>query len=280
MKTCPQCSSHFEIREKDKEYYQKLDVPEPTMCPDCRKQRRISWRNERALYKAKCDLCKKDVISMFSEDKPYTQYCNDCYYGDKWDGTTYGREYDFNRPFFEQFAELQTVAPRLINANMRNENSDYANLTADLKNCYLVFAGENSEDCYYSKLCQNNRNCVDSDFIWDSELCYDCLNVTKCYHCISGIKLDNCSDCYFSFELRGCKNCLFCHNLRGKEYHIFNEPHSKEEFEAKVNELKLGTLSGYQNTKESFGKLLREKAIHRTTNILNCEDCEGDNLNI
>ncbi|MBU0627024.1 hypothetical protein KKG31_00015 [Patescibacteria group bacterium] len=34
----------------------KYLIPAPTLCPDCRQQRRISFRNERSLYKRKCDL--------------------------------------------------------------------------------------------------------------------------------------------------------------------------------------------------------------------------------
>jgi hypothetical protein len=81
-KTCKQCNSSFLITDKDLEFYDKVSpsfpksslvplikgearneqgdfikhqIPPPTLCPDCRQQRRLSFRNERNLYKRKCD---------------------------------------------------------------------------------------------------------------------------------------------------------------------------------------------------------------------------------
>jgi Zn ribbon nucleic-acid-binding protein len=63
-KTCKHCNSSFEITDKDLEFYEKVSptfnskkysIPSPTLCPDCRQQRRLSFRNERSLYKRNCD---------------------------------------------------------------------------------------------------------------------------------------------------------------------------------------------------------------------------------
>jgi hypothetical protein len=71
-KSCKQCNSTFEITDKDIEFYDKISpsfpspdsiesglkkfsIPTPTLCPDCRQQRRLSFRNLRNLYKRKCD---------------------------------------------------------------------------------------------------------------------------------------------------------------------------------------------------------------------------------
>ena len=59
IKTCKNCSQNFEIREEDVAIYQKLDVPYPNYCPNCRAQRRTSFRNDWNVYNRKCDLCKK-----------------------------------------------------------------------------------------------------------------------------------------------------------------------------------------------------------------------------
>jgi len=62
-KTCKNCEASFEITDKDLEFYEKISpifqdkkyfIPTPTFCPDCRQQRRLSFRNERKLYKNKC----------------------------------------------------------------------------------------------------------------------------------------------------------------------------------------------------------------------------------
>ena len=117
---CTNCHKAFTIKSEDIEFYKKIQVPEPTHCPDCRIQRRLVLRNELSLYEDKCDLCNKNIISLYSEDKPYTIYCYDCFYSDKWDPMKYGQDYDFNKPFFEQFKELQQKVPRIFGFNIRN----------------------------------------------------------------------------------------------------------------------------------------------------------------
>lgn len=59
MKPCTQCKKEFEITVEDKAFYQKMNVLEPVLCPDCRHQQRVAWRNERTLYANICGLCKK-----------------------------------------------------------------------------------------------------------------------------------------------------------------------------------------------------------------------------
>ncbi len=114
-KKCRQCSTPFPITDKDMEFYSKVSpsfggkkyfLPPPTLCPDCRQQRRLSFRNERKLYKRKCDATGKDIVSIYSPDKPYTVYHQDYWWSDAWDPMSYGREFDFSRGAFEQFGEL------------------------------------------------------------------------------------------------------------------------------------------------------------------------------
>jgi hypothetical protein len=278
MKKCKQCSSEFSTTDKNRQFYKKIASPEPTLCPNCRHQRRLAVRNETNFYRGECKMCQKKFISIYSPDKPYIQVCNDCFFSDKWDPKTHGREYDFSKSFFEQFDALRKKIPRINNGSLNCINCDYTNFAGDCKNCYLIVAAEKSEDCYYSKLCQYNSNCIDSDYIWKSELCYDCTNVTSCYHCISTFQLEDCNNCYFSFDLKGCSNCLFCHNLRNHKYQIENKPVSKEEFEEEVRKLQLHTYSGRQKAYSRWIKMMRENAIHKHLNIINCENSSGDDL--
>jgi len=52
----------------------KYNIPSPTLCPECRSQRRLAWRNRRNMYRRTCDASGKNIISMFSPDKPYKVY--------------------------------------------------------------------------------------------------------------------------------------------------------------------------------------------------------------
>ena len=47
MPVCKNCQQTFDIPADDKQYYQRLGLPEPTWCPPCRIQRRMVFRNER-----------------------------------------------------------------------------------------------------------------------------------------------------------------------------------------------------------------------------------------
>ena len=75
---CQNCKKDFVIEPEDFNFYEKIKVPPPTFCPECRMQRRMAWRNERALYKRDCGLCKKSMMSMYPEDTVFPVYCKEC----------------------------------------------------------------------------------------------------------------------------------------------------------------------------------------------------------
>jgi hypothetical protein len=87
----------------------------------------MSFRNEKKLYKRKCDFSGKDIISIYSPDKPYKIYEMDFWLSDKWDALDYARDFDFSRTAFEQFDELLKEVPRIPFFQSQNENSEYTN---------------------------------------------------------------------------------------------------------------------------------------------------------
>src|SRR3989344_5135663 len=103
---CQNCHAAFIVDASDFDFYKKVEVPPPTFCPGCRFQRRLLFWNAVNLYKRPCDLCKKLSISVYPPDAPYVVYCPDCWWSDEWDPGTFGREYDFSRPFFDQLNDL------------------------------------------------------------------------------------------------------------------------------------------------------------------------------
>ena len=145
---CVLCGSSFTTQTEDDQLRadvapvfkgKKELIPPPTHCPACRLQRRLTWRNERTLYKRTCDATGKRTLSVFSPDKPFTVYSVDEWYKDTWDPKSYGRDFDFNRPFFPQFRSLMEAVPQLALSVTNNQNSDYVNQAGWLKNCYLIF---------------------------------------------------------------------------------------------------------------------------------------------
>lgn len=64
-KTCQNCQKPFVIEPDDFLFYEKMQIPPPTFCPDCRLQRRLAWRNERMLYRRTCDGTKANILAIY-----------------------------------------------------------------------------------------------------------------------------------------------------------------------------------------------------------------------
>ena len=91
-----------------------MNVPAPNVCPDCRFRMRALFRNETTLYSGrKCGLCNKSIVSMYNPKLPYTVYCYDCFYSEKWDPKEYATEYDYARPFLGQMKEFLQKVPKI-----------------------------------------------------------------------------------------------------------------------------------------------------------------------
>lgn len=236
MKNCKNCTTGFEITDSDRQFYQKMGVPEPTLCPICRYQRRLAWRNERALYKRRCSITNKEVISIYPPDSPFPVIATEVWHGDDWDPLDYGQEYDFDKPFFDQFQELQNKVPRTSLLLTNNINCDYCNTIADSKNCYLIYGSINCEDCMYGSPF-NCKNCVDILLARNSEWCYECTDCDKLYECFYCQDCTNSQNLQFCFDLEGCNNCFLCTGLRQKKFNILNEQYTEEEYKEKIHEL-------------------------------------------
>src|SRR6185369_12787256 len=113
QKSCQNCKTQFTIEPEDFGFYEKLKVPPPTWCPDCRLQRRLLWRNERILYRRPCNAPghSEILLSIFPADAAHPVYDQEYWWSDQWDGTDYGQNYDFSKPFFVQFKELLNRVP-------------------------------------------------------------------------------------------------------------------------------------------------------------------------
>jgi len=262
QKVCQTCKKDFEIEQEDLNFYEKIKVPPPTFCPECRLIRKLTWRNERSLYKRTCDLCKRSIISMFKSNTSFPVYCHECWWSDKWNPLDYGQEYDFSVSFFEQFNKLQKIVPRPSSYSTANLNSEYCNHSAHMKNSYLVFGSWFSENCGYGQTVMESKDCWDCLFLRKCELCFSSVDCIQCNQLFFSQKCTGCIDSAFLFDCRNCQNCLFSYNLRNKNYHIFNKQVSKEEF----NKIKQEMLSSYpllKKTLADFRKTLADNAINK-----------------
>src|SRR5258708_1950748 len=194
-KICQNCKKDFTIESEDFSFYEKIKVPPPTWCSECRQLRRYAWRNERTLYRRNCDLCGKSTVTIYSPNKQHKVYCHDCWWGDGWDSASYGHDFDFNRPFFEQFHELQLEVPRMALLNKNSVNSEYTNHSGDNKNAYLSFSCFGNENVFYSSWVFYSPDCVVCMYVYEAgDRLYECINTRKSYQC------------RFSFLLKYCVN--------------------------------------------------------------------------
>jgi len=230
------------------------------------------FRNERALYKDKCDLCGKDMISVFSPEKPFKVYCSPCWWSDNWDPLESGQEYDPSRNFFEQMKEVQMKSPfmNLIVGYASLVNSDYVNHAGNLKNCYLMYNGDFNENVHYSEMVTNDRDMMDASIVGESELCYEMTNGHKLYKVFFSEDCNDSHNVYFSKNLSGCANCFGAINLRNKKYYIFNKPYTKEDYEKKLKEFRLDSyvsLTDLRKKVYDFWKTIPHKFMHERHNV-------------
>lgn len=283
---CQNCKLHFTVEAEDFLFYEKIHVPVPTFCPQCRMIRRMLFRNERALYKTTCGLCGKGMVSIYAPFVPYQVYCLPCYQSEKWDSMSYSREYDFSKSFFEQFGELMRRVPRRSLYQDFASKSDYTNWAVYLENCYLVFGGHHYEDVMYSSSCFYTTQCSDIDFCKKCEQCYDSIHLRECNRVHFSMYSESCTDSAFLNDCRNCHNCIGCTNLRNASYCIFNIQYTKDDYEVKARELELHTYSGLEKVRrEAFQHFLKYpqkfawmKNVHNSTGddleqVKNCHYC-------
>ncbi|MFH0820461.1 MAG: hypothetical protein V1908_01675 [Candidatus Peregrinibacteria bacterium] len=267
MTTCIQCQSSFEVTDQDRAFYDKVSpvvggkkyaIPEPTRCPSCREQLRLLWKNERKLYKRPCDLCKKSTISIYSADKPYTVYCRDCWWSDQWDPMSYGRGFNPNRPFFEQWNDLLLAVPKqAVHQNNNAENCEYTTSTTMNRNCYLISSAGHNEDCYYGIFMPRNKNCVDNAHIMDSQLLYECVDCDKGYNLAWCQNTKDCSDSRFLYDCHGSRHCFFSFGQRGKQYVFRNEQLSKGDYEKRLQAIDFTSHKIVESLKIEFQEFIK-----------------------
>ncbi len=276
--TCIQCRQIFEITKDDLAFYEKISpvfggkkyvISSPTLCPDCRLQRRLAHVNQLHLYERTCDLTGASMISNSRPGSAYTVYRQEDWHSDAWDALCYGRDFDFSQSFFSQWQKLCIDVPRpsLFTGYEFDENCAYTNHSGKNKNCYLIFDSDENRDSYYSYSINKCVNCMDCFRTRKSELCYECIDSVQCYGSAYLQDCDNCSNSLFLKNCTGCRNCLMCSNLNNKEFFVENASVSKEKFE-KISTM-LRTYSAFTSARKRFEKLKLEfpqKYIHGIQN--------------
>ena len=279
VRQCQSCKNQFVIEPDDFGFYETIKVPPPTFCFYCQLRQRLSFRNERTLYKRKCDVPghTEELISIYSPSKKITVYDHQYWWSDEWDAMRLEIGYDFSKTFFEQFSVLVKEIPWVALINFNSVNSDYCNFTTDNKNCYLVFGGDFNEDCLYSTFNFHSKSSSDMYFTDKCELCYEVIDTNNCYKVFFSRYANDCTDSLFLYDCVGCANCIGCTNLRNKSYYIFNKPYSKEEYKEKLKEFDFASYAGLRKIEKDFN-VLKLNTPRRYARILKSTNSTGDNV--
>lgn len=263
-KNCQRCTQRFEITSDDLKFYEKISptferkkflIPPPTLCPDCRQQRRLAFRNERKLYHRKSDFSGKEFISIYSPEKPYKVFDTQEWWSDEWDGIDYGQPFDFSKTFFEQFGNLWRKVPMLGLNVVGNEDCGYVSYCGYSKRCYLSYNTDFSEDVYYSAnsiRCKTNADLLNNI---GCELGYENTDSYNCYNVQFSFFSFQCTDSKFLIDCRNCQNCFGCVGLRNKKFCIFNKQYSEQEYREKIKKFDTRSRQEIERTKKELEKL-------------------------
>jgi len=283
-KNCQNCKQDFIIEPDDFGFYEKMNVPPPTFCPECRLVRRLAYRNERTFHHRICEKCNKKMISVFPEDSGIHVHCQPCWWGDSWDGKDYATDYDPSRSFLDQLYELLYRIPvmSLFGLYTTNVGTEYANMTGWLKNCYMVTYSDHCENVVHGSFVNWSKDSIDNLMGQSLELCYETINCDQCYETFFSVDCGSCTNILFSKNCSGCNNCFGCVNLKNKSYYIFNEPYSKDEYRHRLKELYPSTHEniekGWQESQELWKKA-PQKYIHGWRNVSSSGDYLNDTKN-
>lgn len=293
-KTCKHCKQTFTITHEDTQFLDKLSptiwwntiaLPTPSLCPSCRHRRRLAFRNERKFYRRICDASNQPLISVYSPDKPYKIYDQYTRRGDGRNSFDFWKTFDFSRTFTEQFWELMLDVPRLSLIAWTSVNSEYINLAADCKNCYIIIESSNVEDSLHGYWLQRCQFCVDSSF---SESCTHCYQIDNCYRshqCFYSLNLENCNNCYACDTCINCSYCIWCSKLQNQSYCINNKQSTKEEVLEAIKKRDFPNISDVRarypelhtrikmSESSSWNYLLNTKNCVHCTHWYDAEDC-------
>ena len=277
-KTCQNCKLEFTIEHNDFGFYEKIRVPPPTFCSDCRRQRRWAWRNNVSLYNRNCELCGKSVISIYAPDSGLTIYCNKCWWSDNWDPKFYAVDYDFSKPFFTQFREFMLKVPHMAIVNddgIASVNCEYTHDWWFSKNCYMCISGWHVQDVMYSFFVLNGREILDSMHIGTpTEKMYECTNCGKSFMLKNSQLCKACVDSSFLYNCINCVDCFMCTGLRNKKYHYRNKEYSKEDYEKILENYHLDTFSGAEKAQKEYDEFIKDFP-RRFGHLNQCVNCTG-----
>jgi hypothetical protein len=60
------CTTAFRLIPNEIQFYERMKLPTPALCPNCRHARRMQWRNPPRLWTRACARCKKPIKTSYA----------------------------------------------------------------------------------------------------------------------------------------------------------------------------------------------------------------------
>jgi hypothetical protein len=216
------------------------------------------------------------MISVYSEQSGVPVYCKPCFWSNDFNPLDFGVDFDFSRPFFEQFAELRQRVPHLGLFHINSENSDYTVNSSCNRDCYLSNSIHDCQQVHFSDMAYKSKDSMELFSCTELELCFQCR---RSHQCFDSEYLDRCSQLSHSHL---CYNChggtwlIGCAGVRSASNMILNVPKSKEECQECLERLK-HDREYRKEFKEKF-RCLRNYVPKPPTWKHRCEKSSGDEL--
>lgn len=76
---CSNCGRGYKVGPLEFKLLQKMNMPIPRTCPQCRQKKHFNRLNPIHLWNRNCAKCNKEINTAFAPDRPEIVYCESCY---------------------------------------------------------------------------------------------------------------------------------------------------------------------------------------------------------
>lgn len=287
-RVCKYSGEEFPIFQWDIDLIDKLkpqldgvsyDLPLPDTAPRVRQLIAHMYKNERHLYTIQSVLSGTKTVSRIAPEMNIPVLTMAEWASDDRDCLEYGVDREPGQDVIQTISKLARVVPYqdLVGSfsNLEN-NAQYTNYTADLKDCYLLFDSNTTESSAYCTKARKSTQVFDCLNIKACEQCYQCVDCTGLYECF---RLYDCSDCRDSVRLidcHGCDHCIWCTNLHNVSYRIYNQQVTPAEYQTFINSLKDSWWKLDSDKREGLRNAVTKRSLH----ILQSENCLWENIRL
>lgn len=76
---CISCERNYKLVAPELAFYQRLHLPVPKQCFQCRHLDRLRRRGSYTLHQLTCDRCSATISTTYAPDSPFPVWCEACF---------------------------------------------------------------------------------------------------------------------------------------------------------------------------------------------------------